>query len=115
MSDSKWRRLFDTLSARKGLVLECVAILVWDDTPRDLRIDGAAYEFDYWQSAVEGLLGGAPRGWYSYREFYFLEFPALTESGHGQDVDAIRETLEHAGRFDVETTEHALRVYAYRE
>ena len=109
MSDAKWVRLLDALTAHPGLVHECRAKLVWDDEVRELRIDEMEFEFDYWPHAMEAMVSGSPRGWYEYRELEWISFPAGK-----QDVARIRAVLDARGRFDLEEGDDGLRLYAYR-
>lgn len=109
MSDAKWVRLLDALTAHEGLVQECRAKLVWDDEIRDLAIDEKEFQFDYWPHAMEAMISGRPRGWYEYRELEWIRFPSGS-----QDLAKIRATLDARGRFDLERSEDGLTLYAYR-
>ena len=76
MSDAKWLRLLDALTATDGLVADCRAKLVWDDRIRYMQIDGMRRDFDYWPHAMEAMISGIPRGWYDYKEIEWIEFPS---------------------------------------
>ena len=110
MSDTKWLRLLDALTAVDRLVDDCRAKLVWDDEIRYMQIDGMTRDFDYWPRAMEAMISGAPRGWYDYKELEWIEFP--TDAEH--DLGQIRSTIESVGQFELESTDAALRLYAYR-
>lgn len=127
MSDAKWVKLLKLLTGTENLVLDCRAKLVWDETPRPFAIDGTkCYQFDFWPTAVEGLISGTQNGWHSYREIEWILFPrcseqiknqnnlkAGTETVH-QDLAAIRAAIERIGQFDLESQDEFLRLYAYR-
>lgn len=127
MSNAKWVRLLDALTAPEDLVLECRAQLVWDEEPRFFAIDGITrYQFDYWQNAVESLISGPPRDWYFYKEIEWIEFPRLAtqyvnpddlKAGTHkveQDLNAIEEAMSRTGEFDIDRNQENLRMYAYR-
>lgn len=109
MSDTKWVRVFDALTAHAGLVARCRAKLVWDEELRELQIDGRSFEFDYWPHAMEAMLSGSPRGWYDYKELEWILFPPGS-----QDLQTIGAVIESRGRFDLERSPRGLRLHAYR-
>lgn len=117
MSNAKWVRLLDVLTAPPDIVVECKAKLVWDDVLRSFRIADAQYQFDYWDNAVEALISGPPRGWYQYREIEWIAFPRIAMLAAGpaeQDLSAIRARIHSAGRFEINDDPDELRLYAYR-
>ena len=127
MSDSKWVRLLNALSEEDELILECLLKLVWTDDIRFFSIgDHSGYRWDYYSFAVEGMISGPPRGWYLYKEIEWIEFPPTVEvltdtnhwnqgtTTHSHDLTRIRHVIEAAGKFDLESTEQGLRLYAYR-
>jgi hypothetical protein len=109
MSDAKWVRLLDALTAQRGLVASCAVKLVWDCEVRTIQIDGMSYNFNYWPHAMEAMISGAPRGWHGYNEIEWAEFPA-----HGQDLGRIRPVIDAAGQFDLHASPSGLRLVAYR-
>jgi hypothetical protein len=117
MSNAKWVRLLEALTAPPDIVTHCNAKLVWDDLLRSFRITGAQYRFDYYDHAVETLISGAPSGWYQYREIEWIAFPrlcTLSEIPREQDLGAIRSRIERVGRFELRDDPDELRLYAYR-
>lgn len=117
MSNAKWVRLLDALTAAPEIVTRCTAKLAWDDAVRSFRIAGAHYGFDYYDRAVEGLISGPPSGWYQYREIEWIAFPRT----HGsparrieQDLGAIRDRIHGLGQFALQADPDELRLYAYR-
>ena len=109
MSDAKWLRLLDVLTATDGLVARCRAKLIWDDEIRYMQIDGMQRDFDYWPRAMEAMISGIPRGWYDYKEIEWIEFPTAE-----QDLRKILSVIESVGQFELDSTDAALRLYAYR-
>ena len=110
MNNAKWLRLLDALTSIDGLVADCRTKLVWDDEIRYMQIDGMTHDFDYWPRAMEAMISGVPRGWYDYKEIEWIEFP--TDAEH--NVLEIRSTIDAVGQFELESTDTALRLYAYR-
>lgn len=126
MSDSKWVRLLNALTAGPDLVLECFAKLVWDEKPRSFDIPGASYGFDYYDHAVEALISGPSSGWHKYKEIEWIEFPLMAAVPVDidnrklgtrqveQDLVAIRSRITSVGRFELRDESSGLRLYAYR-
>ena len=117
MSNAKWVRLLDALTAPPDIVVQCKTKLVWDDTLRSFRLTGARYHFDYYDQAVEALISGPSSGWHQYREIEWIAFPRLATSSPvqvEQDLDAIRARIQTPGRFDLRDEPDELRLYAYR-
>lgn len=125
MNNAKWVRVLNALSG-SNLVLLCLVKLVWDDDIRELQIDGMVANHDFWPEAIEGGVSGIPRGWYAYKEFEMLEFPARVcadrmphhrnagQSSRAQDLTAIRAVFHQLGVFDLEQSSECLRMFAYR-
>lgn len=128
MSDAKWFRLLSALSSVERLVLSCRVKLVWDETVRWLSLsDDSEPDFDFWDSAVEAMVSGHPRGWYTYNEFEWIAFPPTAEVQRNpdnlkagtrvvaQDVAAIGDVIKGTGQFDLEwLSDGSLRLYGYR-
>ncbi len=128
MSDAKWFRLLSALSGVEGLVLSCTVKLVWDDVVRSLALsDDSEPHFDFWSTAVEAMVSGHPRGWYSYNEFEWIAFPPTAERARNpdnlksgtdvvtQDVAGIAKVIAATGQFDTEwLADGSLRLYGYR-
>ncbi|NQZ06910.1 MAG: hypothetical protein HRT35_07085 [Algicola sp.] len=69
MSNAKWVKLLGVLSSIKGINCKATVKLVWDENPRDLRIDDELeYNFDYYAQSMEAMISGYPSGWYDYKE-----------------------------------------------
>jgi hypothetical protein len=126
MSNAKWVRLLDALSAEPDVVIECRAKLVWSDALHPFRIAGASYRFNYYDDAMESMIAGPSIGWHRYKEIEWIEFPAragiLVDENNRkagpreveQDLAAIRSRIESVGVLDLRDEPPGLRLYAYR-
>jgi hypothetical protein len=122
MNDSKWVKLISSLVDNAPQVKKCLVKLIWDDNAplRQLIIDGSKrYDFDFYKNAMEAMITGNPKGWYSYKEIEFIDFPRylLTEKGttpEEQDLGFIQKLAEKTGQFNFELRDDSLRIYAYR-
>ncbi len=119
MSDRKWVKLLGRLVDHAHLVKKCRVKLVWEeDSGRELFIHPhQSYQFDYYASAMEGMVSGPPGGWYAYREIEWIAFPRHTGTGSGdpvQDLQAIHRLLEPVAELSVEMGEEALKIYGYK-
>ncbi len=110
MSDAKWLRLLEVLVEMQPPLGGCKVKLVWDDAVREMRIpDHDSLGFDYYRSSMEGMISGSPRGFYSYKEIEWLEFPI-----HGDAATSLARRIAAAGEFDLEASAGGVRLYAYR-
>ncbi len=124
MNDTKWRRLLDALTAVDGLVLCCKAKLLWSDSVERFWVGDRN---DYYADSVEAMITGpSDAGFHYYREIEWIEFPPEAEelidpnnekSGTKmipQDLDRIRRVIDATGKFELDTVDGGLRLYAYR-
>jgi hypothetical protein len=109
MNNAKWVRLLDALSPTIGENTTTTVKLVWDETIRSMQIDGKDYNFDYYDRAMEAMIGGLPKGWYSYKEIEWVCFSADAPA-----LDSLATTIASVGQFDTERTVDTLKLYAYR-
>ena len=109
MSDAKWVRLLNVLSETIDQSISMMVKLVWDHEPRTMWIRDAQYNFDYYSSSMEAMIGGFPRGWYDYKEIEWIAF-----SGNDDLLQALKSLIDSVGMFDLESCGSALRLYAYR-
>lgn len=110
MNDAKWVKLLEALSSTENLVRHSKVKLVWDDELRDIGIDDdISYDFDFYDHAMEAMISGYPRGWYSYKEIEWIEFPS-----DDQDVEEIEKAIKKVGKFQLETINGNLRLYGYK-
>ena len=121
MSDSKWVRLITALVANAAEIKECLVKPIWDNVEptRQLYLDeNMHYDFNYYATAMEAMVSGKPRGWYTYKEIEWLDFPRVVTSKRvgiidTQSLDMIKEVIDQVGQFHIELTEENLRLYAY--
>ena len=109
MSDAKWVLLLNVLSETIDQSISIHAKLVWDDEPRTMWIHDAQYEFDYYPSSMEAMIGGYPRGWYDYKEIEWVAF-----SGTDDLLQMLKQSIATLGMLDLESCGSTLRLYAYR-
>jgi len=66
MSNAKWVKLLDMLMHHWHLLQECKVKLIGEGPYAErwlLLAENRSYGFDYYATAVEGLISGRPRGW----------------------------------------------------
>jgi hypothetical protein len=117
MSNTKWRKLFCVIEEAEVSVPRCGIKFLRDDrvfvesTPRSEDLDD------------EGTRDCFVCGPFSFRDIEWMEWPRSHEVSRGrglkpwvrtQDIEALREVIASAGRFDIESTAEHLRVYGYR-
>lgn len=117
MNNAKWVKLLALLVANADLVDNCRVKLIWEEgeATRQLVFDEhTSYNFDYYDSAMESMITGKPRGWYAYNEIEWLDFPRfIADKHHRQDIEAIQHKIELLGHFKLELSADYLRLYAY--
>lgn len=109
MNDTKWIRLLGALSETLDQSISIHVKLVWDEQPRTMWIRDAQYQFDYYATSMEAMIGGFPRGWYDYKEIEWIAF-----SGTDDLLHMLKQHIDTVGVFDMESCSSALRLYAYR-
>lgn len=109
MSDAKWVRLLNALSEIIDQSIAIMVQLVWDHEPRTMWIRDAQYNFDYYATSMEALIGGFPRGWYDFKEIEWVSF-----AGTDDLLLILKEHIDAVGMFDLELSGSTLRLYAYR-
>ncbi|OUS27656.1 hypothetical protein A9Q99_14560 [Gammaproteobacteria bacterium 45_16_T64] len=125
MNNKKWVKIITALSD-SDLVLESKVKLVWDVELRDFGIRYAGYCHDFYQSSMEAMISGYPKGFYDYKEIEWVDFPAKAEilvnpdsikSGTrlvAQDIKAIYKIISDIGMFELESDDSNLRLYGYK-
>ncbi len=109
MSDAKWVRLLNALSETIDPSISITVQLVWDDEPRTMWIRDAQYNFDYYPTSMEAMVGGFPRGWYDYNEIEYVTFGATMDC-----CLRSKSKLTLSGCSTSNCPASALRLYAYR-
>lgn len=110
MSDAKWVKLLDALSSIENLQCQATVKLVWDDTPRDFRLDDdLQYQFDYYDKSMEAMISGYPKGWYDYKEI-----ESLTITSTHEQLNIIIKAIHSIGRLETSYTPTEIKILAYR-
>ncbi|MCC2546437.1 hypothetical protein LJY25_08270 [Hymenobacter sp. BT175] len=115
MNNAKWVKLLTLLVQQWHLLRECKVKLIWEgpDVERWLLLDeDTSYGLDYYDTAVEALISGQPRGWYAYKEIEWLELLPAPD-GKTQHLDLLQQEIDQLGQFRVERFMDKLRLYAY--
>jgi hypothetical protein len=117
MSNAKWRKLFCVIEEAEVSVGRCGIKFLRDDrvfvesTPGGEDLDN------------EGARDCFVCGPFFFRDIEWMEWPRSYEDSRGpglkpwvrtQDIEALREAIASAGRFDIESTSEHLRVYGCR-
>jgi len=83
---------------------------VWDDEVRALNIDDSLqFGLDYYETSMESMLSGYPKGFYDYKELEWVEFHSSDEN-----LDAIEKSLYKLGQFELERTASGVKLFAYQ-
>ncbi|MFD2097708.1 hypothetical protein ACFSJ3_17090 [Corallincola platygyrae] len=110
MSDAKWVKLLSNLSEIAEDNLKTTVKLVWDKSPRSIRIDSdIQFGFDYYISSMESMISGYPKGFYDYRELEWIEVSASSAV-----LEHIEAKLKSLGQFETEFREKSIRIYGYK-
>ncbi len=110
MSNVKWVKLLDVLSSIEGLNCKASVKLVWDDKPRDFRLDDEIeFKFDYYESAMEAMITGYPNGWYDYKEIEWLKITAKEEL-----LRKITLAMCDVGKFETRLKPNEIILFAYK-
>jgi hypothetical protein len=112
MNNKKWVKLISTLVSNQDKIKKCLIKPIWEDLEptRHLIIDeSTTYNFDYYDNSMEAMVSGTPRGWYTYKEIEWLDFPKRED----QNLTEIQDLLNQIGQFKTELTNSNLRLYAY--
>lgn len=110
MSDAKWVRLLEALVGVRSFFELCKVKLVWDESTRDMWIpSSSSFGFAYYQSSMEGMISGTPRGFYKYKEVEWIEL-----STEEENAESIVLKLKAIGNFELERSDKGIKLYAYR-
>lgn len=110
VANETWVKLISTLVENFEIIKECRVKLIWEEGEPKRRIlfdEFTDYNFDYYDTAMEAMISGEPKGWYVYKEIEWLDFPS------GQDQTSIKKLIDELGGFEWELREENLRLYAY--
>ncbi len=110
MSNTKWVKLLCALSDIEEIECKANVKLVWDENPRDMRIDDElVYDFDFYGKSMEALISGYPKGWYDYKEIEWLQL-----TGSNELIDQIKFVLDKIGKFEIEKISNGIKLFAYK-
>lgn len=114
MSNAKWIKLIDHLVENMDEIKKIQFKRIQDDIIGELYLDeNSSFEFDYWNTAFEGI--NSFGGWLQYKEIEYLSFPKLIDENTQQNLEKISEVIQAIGKFDLETYENELRLICYKK
>lgn len=125
INNEKWVNVISTLVDNFNEIKECKVKLIWetDSEFRRLKIgEFVHYNFDFYETAMEAMISGSPKGWYAYKEIEWIDFPRQAisyeniETGIAteQNLKLIEELFHKIGIFETRIDEQNLRIYAYQ-
>jgi hypothetical protein len=110
MSNTKWVKLLGALSSIDGISCKALVKLVWDEEPRDMRIDDELdFKFDYYDASMESMISGYPRGSYDYKEIEWLKLNA-----NEQQLSIIENQLNQIAQFEMVRDSSGIQLFAYK-
>lgn len=114
MSNAKWVKLIDHLVNNMDEIKKIQFKRVQDDRIGELYLDeNSSFEFDYWQTAFEGI--NSFGGWLQYKEIEYLSFPEKVDSKTEQDLEKISTIIQTIGEFYLESDKNELKLICYKE
>lgn len=114
MSNAKWIKLINHLVENMDEIKKIQFKRIQDDIIGELYLDeNSSFEFDYWNTAFEGI--NSFGGWLQYKEIEYLSFPKLIDENTQQNLEKISEVIQAIGKFDLETYENELRLICYKK
>ncbi len=114
MSNAKWIKLIDHLVNNMDEIKKIQFKRVQDDRIGELYLDeNSSFEFDYWQTAFEGI--NSFGGWLQYKEIEYLSFPEKVDSKTEQDLEKISIIIQTIGEFYLESDKNELKLICYKE
>lgn len=110
MSNSKWVKLFNTLSSIEEIMCKASVKLVWDKEPRDIRIDDELeLGVDYFETSMESMISGYPKGWYDYKEIEWIKF-----NSNEQQLNIIEHQIDKVAQFETIRDSNGIQLFAYK-
>lgn len=114
MSNAKWIKLIDHLVDNMDEIKKIQFKRIQDDIIGELYLDeNSSFEFDYWNTAFEGI--NSFGGWLQYKEIEYLSFPKLIDRNTEQNLEKISAVIQTIGQFHLETDENELRLICYKK
>lgn len=110
MSNTKWVKLFRCLTSIENISCDFSVKLVWDDNIRKLRLDETSqYQIDYYDTSLEAMISGSPKGFYDYKEIEWLGI-----DGSLIQIRKVKEAITSYGQFELSEKENHLTIFAYK-
>lgn len=114
MSNAKWIKLIGHLVNNMDEIKKIQFKRVQDDRIGELYLDeNSSFEFDYWQTAFEGI--NSFGGWLQYKEIEYLSFPEKVDYRTEQDLEKISTIIQTIGEFYLESDKNELKLICYKE
>lgn len=110
MSNSKWVKLLNGLTAIDDLECQAFIKLIWDNSVRHFYLNNELqYEFDYFDSSMESLISGSPKGFYDYKEIEWLSISAAPKQ-----INSMTKIINDIGKFELKCDKNEVKIYAYK-
>lgn len=110
MSNVKWVKLLKCLTSIENILCDFSVKIVWDDSIRHFRLDETVqYQLDYYDTSLESMISGNPKGFYDYREIEWL-----TIEGSSAQIKKVKNAMKSVGHFEFTDHEHLLKIFAYK-
>lgn len=111
MSNSKWFKLFNTLSVDSSLVNRCLIKNIGDERLRELEMSTYKHFTDtFHNKGIKDVTLGGP---ILFKEIELIEFPAKWQS-KTQDLLAIKKLIIQTGKYEDYLDNDKLIIYGYR-
>ncbi len=124
MSDTKWTKVFKTLSQHSDLINKCLIKDIWNDVLREIHIPSLeSYTETFHNSGIKDVMTGGPS---VFKEIEWVEFPSnwviarqmrnekLEPHKYSQDILKIKECLLTVGQLEIEMETDKLILYGYK-
>jgi hypothetical protein len=113
MSNSKWIRLIEAIVDNAHQFKKIRFKKIQTDKIGELYLnEDSIFEFDYWQTGLEG--NNSFNGWLEYKEIEYLIFPKIIDSNNTQNLEQIKLIIEKAGQFYLDGDENELKLICYK-
>lgn len=125
MNNTKWFKLFKTLSENSAIIAKCSIVNIYNDVPRTIEIPTQEDFFIMYdeKGIKDDPSAGGPM---LFKEIRWIEFPAtwsiqrtmrdevLQPLVFDQNLDLIENILLKTGELEIERDEICLKIYGYR-
>lgn len=123
MNDTKWIKLFETLSQNKDCINKCFEKSIWDDLLREIHIPAIQ---DFSSTYHNKGFKDGPNQPSLFKEIEWIEFPSnwtikremrgqsLEPHKFEQDIVKIKSLVQSIGLFEIESDTEKLIIYGYK-